>query len=293
MTLFKKMSLKAALGAAAAVVTLGAAQAETIQFWTTEEQPDRLAKQEAMAADFTAASGIDVEVIPISESEMGTRATAAFASGELPDVIYYPLQYALPWAEAGVIDIDATTEALENLGVDTFQAGALNMAAFDGSYAGVPVDGWTQLVVYRADLFEAAGLAAPDSYADIVAAVEALHNPPEMFGFVAPTKVDEGFMSQVLEHVMLSNGVSPVNNDGLAQLDEQATTEVLEFYKTIVDASPEGELYWKQSRELYFAGQAAMIIWSPFILDELAGLRDSAPPTINDDPQSPRRRSLG
>ena len=29
-----------------------------------------------------------------------------------------------------------------------------------------------------------------------------------------------------------------------------------------------------------------MIIWSPFILDELAGLRDSAPPTINDDPTS-------
>lgn len=27
-----------------------------------------------------------------------------------------------------------------------------------------------------------------------------------------------------------------------------------------------------------------MIIWSPFILDELAGLRDSAAPTINDDP---------
>ena len=29
-----------------------------------------------------------------------------------------------------------------------------------------------------------------------------------------------------------------------------------------------------------------MIIWSPFILDELAGLRDSAPPTITDDPTS-------
>ena len=29
-----------------------------------------------------------------------------------------------------------------------------------------------------------------------------------------------------------------------------------------------------------------MIIWSPFIMDELAGLRDSAPPTINSDPTS-------
>ena len=58
--------------------------------------------------------------------------------------------------------------------------------------------------------------------------------------------------------------------------DEAKTTEVLDFYKAIAKASPQGEL-WKQSRELYFAGKAAMIIWSPFILDELAGLRDSAP----------------
>ena len=33
----------------------------------------------------------------------GTRATAAFAAGDLPDVIYYPLSFALPWAEAGIL----------------------------------------------------------------------------------------------------------------------------------------------------------------------------------------------
>jgi multiple sugar transport system substrate-binding protein len=82
-----------------------------------------------------------------------------------------------------------------------------------------------------------------------------------------------------------------VNDGGFAPLDEAATIEVLDFYKAIAKASPPGELYWKQSRELYFAGQAAMIIWSPFILDELAGLRDSAPPTINDDPTSPELAS--
>jgi multiple sugar transport system substrate-binding protein len=160
------------------------------------------------------------------------------------------------------------------------------MAAIRGGYASVPVDGWTQLVVYRKDLFEAQGLNPPNSYANIEAALEKLHNPPSMYGFVAPNKIDEAFMSQVLEHVFLSNGVSPVNQQGLQELDEKATVEVLNFYKKIQDASPEGELFWKQSREMFFAGQAAMIIWSPFILDELAGLRDSAPPTINSDPTS-------
>ena len=275
-------------GAAMALImtALSASAEDSIRFWTTEEQPERLARQEAMAAAFTEASGHGVEVIPVTENDMGTRATAAFAAGDLPDVIYHPLQYVAPWAEAGILDSDAATDVVEALGEDTFASGALGMAAMDGGYAAVPVDGWTQMLVYRADLFAEAGLEPPNTYANVLAAVEKLHNPPGMYGFVAATKVDENFMSQVLEHVFLANGVSPVGPDGIQPLDEGATIEVLEFYKAIAEASPPGDLYWDQSRTLYFSGNAAMIIWSPFILDELAGLRDSAPPTINDDPTS-------
>ncbi|MEM7693474.1 MAG: extracellular solute-binding protein [Pseudomonadota bacterium] len=272
--------------AAALCAVSAAASADTIRFWTTEEQPERLALQKEMAAAFTEASGHTVDVIPVTESDLGTRATAAFAAGDLPDVIYHTLQYVLPWAEDGILDVETNNDIIEELGRDTFASGALQMADFDGITAAVPVDGWTQMIVYRKDLFDAAGLEAPTSYAAVEAALEALHNPPELYGFVAATKVDENFMSQVLEHVFLANGVSPVNDDGFAPLDEAATTEVLEFYKAIAEASPPGDLYWQQSRELYFAGKAAMIIWSPFILDEMAGLRDSAPVTINDDPTS-------
>ena len=262
------------------------ASAETIRFWTTEEQPARLAKQQAMAADFKKRTGHSVEVIPVSEKDLGKRATAAFAAGDLPDVIYHTLQYVLPWSEAGILDVETNDDIVNSLQKSTFAPGAISMAQFNGKTAAVPVDGWTQMVVYRKDLFDKAGLAAPTSYANIEAAIEKLHNPPNMYGFVAATKVDENFMSQVLEHVFLANGVSPVNKDGFSKLDEKATTEVLNFYKKIAKASPAGELYWKQSRAIYFAGKAAMIIWSPFILDELAGLRNSAPPTINDDPTS-------
>ncbi len=285
-----KLTLMTTAATALALSSLGAS-ADTLRFWTTEEQPERLARQEAMAAEFEAKTGHTVEVIPVTESDLGTRATAAFAAGDLPDVIYHPLQYALPWAEAGILDTDAAADVIEELGVDTFAPGALAMAAVDDGYASVPVDGWTQMIIYRKDLFDAAGLAAPTSYAAVETALAKLHNPPEMYGFVAATKVDENFMSQVLEHVFLANGVSPVGPDGFKPLDVAKTTEVLDFYKAIADASPPGDLYWDQSRTLYFSGNAAMIIWSPFILDELAGLRDSAPPTINDDPTSPELAS--
>ena len=275
-----------AVSMALSAMVMSAANADTIRFWTTEHQPARLAKQQEMADAFNAKTGHTVEVIPVEEKDLGTRTTAAFAAGDLPDVIYHTLQYVLPWAEAGILDVETNSDIVDSLMKRTFAPGAIEMAQFDGMTAAVPVDGWTQMVVYRKDLFDAAGLAPPNSYANIIAAVDALHNPPSMYGFVAPNKVDENFMSQVLEHVFLANGVSPVNADGFAELDEKATTEVLDFYKKIAKASPPGELFWKQSRAVYFAGQAAMIIWSPFILDELAGLRDSAPPTINDDPTS-------
>lgn len=278
--------LAGAVSGLALIASVSAAVAQEIRVWTTETQPARLERQQQMAADYEAASGVKVEMIPVDEGEYSTRATAAFAAGDLPDVIYFPLQHALPWVEAGILDAEAAQEVLESLGADTFAPGGVAMAQTDDGVAGVPVDGWTQMIVYRKDLFEEKGLAAPTTYTNVLAAVEALHNPPEMFGFVAATKVDEGFMSQVLEHVLLANGATPVDENGFSGFDEAKTVEALEFYKAIAEASPPGELYWKQSRELYFAGQAAMIIWSPFIMDELAGLRDAAPVTINDDPTS-------
>ena len=276
--------LTAALLLTASASTL--AHADTIRFWTTEEQPERLAKQQEIADAFKEETGNEVQVIPVTESELGTRATAAFAAGDLPDVIYLTVQYVLPWAEAGILDAEIDDEIVADLGVDTFAPGAIEMAQFEGMTAAVPVDGWTQMIIYRKDLFDENGLAPPDSYENIAKAIKVLNNPPDMYGFVAATKIDENFMSQVLEHVFLANGVTPVDENGFKPLDEAKTIEVLDFYKTLADASPAGELYWQQSRALYFDGKAAMIIWSPFILDELAGLRDSAPPTINDDPTS-------
>ena len=260
-----------------------------ITFWTTEVQPARMEKQAAMAKAFEAKTGISVEVIPVEEKDLGTRATAAAAAGNLPDVIYHTLQYVLPWAEAGILDVNANNDVVKSLGKKTFAPGALNMAKKGGKIAAVPVDGWTQMVVYRKDLFQQAGLEPPTSYENITKAVKTLSGG-DMFGFVAATKTDENFMSQVLEHVLLANGVNFVKKGGTKK-QGKALKNSLEFYKVIAKASPPGELFWKQSRALYFAGKTPMIIWSPFIMDELAGLRDSAPPTINSDPTSPELAS--
>jgi len=251
-----------------ALFSFGFAQ---LTVWTLEGNPERMERQQGIADAFEAASGISVEYIPVDASAMNERATAAFAAGDLPDVIYHSLSNTLPWAEAGILDVEASAEAVEMLGAGTFAPAALDLVGVDGMAAAVPVSGWTQLVVYRKDLFEAAGLEAPTNFANISAAVEALHNPPSMYGFVAATDPSQEYMMQVLEEFFLANGVSLIDADGNIDMNNVA-------------ASPPGNLYWSQSRELYLAGQAAMIVWSPSLLDELAGLRDSAPVTAYDDP---------
>ncbi len=262
------------------------AQAQLV-FWTTQTQPERLAAQEQIAADFEAATGVSVQVVPVLESEMAQRVTAAFGAGDLPDVIYHPVSQTVGWAQAGILDTETATDIVNELGVETFSAGPLNLAAFGEGYTAVPSDGWTQLLVYRQDLFEEAGLEPPTTFENILAAIEALHNPPEMYGFVAATDPSNDYMMQVLEHFFLANGVDLLSEDGSEiALEPEQTVEVLNFYNQLAEASPPGNLFWQQSRELYFAGQAAMVIWSPAILDELAGLRDEVPLTFSDDPTS-------
>ena len=177
---------------------------------------------------------------------------------------------------------------IEALGEDTFTAGALNLVETADGYAAVPVDGWTQLLVYRQDLFEEAGLEPPTSYENVRAALEALHNPPEVYGFVAATDPERGL------HDAGARGGRARQRGELSQRrgrgghrPGRAHQRRSSSTKSLAEASPPGNLYWQQARELYFAGDAAMIIWSPFILDELAGLRDEVPITAFDDPTSP------
>ncbi|WP_293448466.1 extracellular solute-binding protein [Planktotalea sp.] len=245
-------------GLVVSTALVGGASADTIRFWTMEVQPERIAVQEKMAEAFKAASGHTVEIIPVEESDIQTRATAAFAAGDLPDVLNHTVQHLLPYAEAGLLDTAAATEVVEDLGVVSFASGPIRMAMSDGEIVSVPTDGWTQLVVYRADLFKDMGLAAPTSFEAMSTAMDKLHNPPSMYGFVAATKIDEGYMMQLVEHLSLATGYSPINADGTVNEGTTNLVQLLEMYAKMVANSPEGDLYWSQSRELYLDGKAAM-----------------------------------
>lgn len=268
------------------------AQDETVTFWTSENQPERVERQEAIAAAFMEANpGVTVEVVPVEENEMGQLMTVNLAAGTVPDVVLHSVQFSARWADEGAIDPEAATSIIEELGIDTFSPGALALAEVEpGLYASVPSDGWGQLLLFRQDLFEAAGLEAPTSYELILSAAQALHDPDNGFyGFCGPNSASEVYTWQVFEHIALANGATFVDGEGNITVDNEAWINAIQFYADLMTSAgqPETDWYWDQTRSNYQAGNCAMTIWSPFILDEMAGLRDSALPTCPECTDNP------
>jgi len=136
-----KYATSLAAGLLMSTAMLAPAFADEITFWTMEEQPERMEAQQTIADAFEAASGHTVKIVPVTEKDIATRATAAFAAGDLPDVLNHTVQHLLPFAEAGILDPGAAGDVIEELGKDSFAAGPLNMAMSEGEIVSVPTDG--------------------------------------------------------------------------------------------------------------------------------------------------------
>jgi multiple sugar transport system substrate-binding protein len=256
------------------LVSLPAIAAQNlITFWTMEMETERLELQKKIAQIFTAKTGIHVSVVPVHENRLAQKVAAASATGSLPDVLYHPMGFTLGWAQEGIIDARSATDVLNHLGKETFCKNALSFAGFSGGYAAIPIDGWHQLLLYRKDLFRKKGLPVPDSWNRILKAAQMLHNPPSIWGFEAATDPDQIYTQQVFEHFALSNGVGLTDPSGNVDLNTQQMIQTLEFYKALAQFTPRGNIGLFHTRKDYLSGRAAMIMWSPFILDELSGLR--------------------
>ncbi|MBX9718065.1 MAG: extracellular solute-binding protein, partial [Microbacteriaceae bacterium] len=280
-------TLRAALAtaAAAALVLTGCsttteAEAETITIWTVEDVAERVAAQQAMLDAYAAGSGVTIELVAIAEDQLATVLASAAAANDLPDAIGAVSLNALNQLNNdGVLDTEAATAVIDSLGADTFSARALELTTSGGAQLGVPSDGWAQLLFYRTDLFDAAGLEAPTTFDAITEAATTLQSS-EVAGIVAATAPADSFTQQTFEYFALANGCELVDADGEILLNSPECVETIDFYSSLItNGSVAGNQDADTTRATYFAGGASMIVWSSFLLDELAGLRNDALPT--------------
>ncbi|RKF13744.1 extracellular solute-binding protein [Alginatibacterium sediminis] len=246
--------------------------ATTVEYWTTQTQSDRIQTIEVMAEVFEALNpGIDVKIIAVDENDMPKQIAAAAAANTLPDMIEVGSNLSLAFAEEGIVDMDATSEVVDKIGVDRFYQGALKLIENPQAqkYVAVPYRGWVQGIWYRADWFEEAGLEPPTSWESIEKAAEYFYKPEDnQYGILVGTKADS-YAEQCYTQFALSNDAGQFDRDGNLIFNSEAQAEVLDYYKTLAKYNPPGPQTWR-ARDYYLQGKLAMFFYSSYILDDIA-----------------------
>jgi multiple sugar transport system substrate-binding protein len=260
----------------------------TLTVWTLESEPDRIAAQEEIMDRFGDRSGTEIKVRGIEEDQLRTLITSAAAGGTLPDVMVgLPLAYVPRLADEQISDPEAANAVVEKLGAETFAQRALELVSVDGQAQAVPADAWGQMIFYRTDLFADAGLEPPTTFEALEQAASTLHSD-DTAGIVLPTNPADTFTQESFEAFAIANGCQLVDESDTVTLDSPQCLEALELYTNLAkNYSVAGNQDVDTTRATYFAGKSAMVIWSSFLLDELAGLRDDAAPTCAECKDNP------
>jgi multiple sugar transport system substrate-binding protein len=275
-------SASSSAGGSGGSASSGSLRGQTVTIWSNENQPDRIAALKADLTPFTAKTGIKVTVVAVPDNQLPTMITNSAAAGQLPDIVAATdMATTLTYAKQGVFDPEAAQQVVDKLGAQTFSQRALDLVRVKpgGPVAGVPSDGWGQMVIYRKDLFKQAGLPVPNTLARIQQAAKTL-NKPGMAGITLATKAGDDFTSQSFEAIALADGCQLVNAAGTVTIDSPQCVNAFNYYGGLArNYSVQGSQDVDSTEATYFAGRAAMILWSPYLLDGMAGLENDAKTT--------------
>ncbi|MEV0900156.1 extracellular solute-binding protein [Actinoplanes sp. NPDC049802] len=252
----------------------------TLTVWSLENLTDRMQATQKIVDGFTAATGIKVKLVATDENQFSSLITNAAAAGTLPDVVgALPLAAVAQMHTNELVDTEAAKAVVDQLGASGFSPRALELTSQDGAQLSVPSDGWAQLLFYRKDLFDAAGLAKPETYDAIRAAARKL-NTKDVAGITLATVGNDAFTQQTFENLALGNNCQLVDEAKAVQLESPECLATFQLYDELIkNWSVPGAQDVDTTRATYFSGKASMVVWSSFLLDELAGLRNDALPT--------------
>jgi multiple sugar transport system substrate-binding protein len=244
-----------------------------IEFWTTDNEPDRLEVYEEVAGRWMEQNpDYEVRIVPIEEAGVSQRIATALAANRLPDIVRMGIERVSAFAADEILDEDAAVAVIENVGVDDFRAGPLEMVTnpSTGKYAAVPYDGWIQAIWYRNDVFEGAGLDAPTTWEAINAACESLPGTGNLLYAVGlGTDPGQNYGHQVFEQVAMSNNAWPFDESGNVTMNTPEMIEALQFYTDLQNCAIPGPQYWRGAREAYELDQSGMLFYSTYIMDDL------------------------
>ena len=237
------MYLKNALRAATALsfIAAGGAQADVITIATVNNGD--MIRMQGLTDDFTAKTGHEVEWVTLEENVLRQRVTTDITTkGGAFDIMTIGMYETPIWGGNGwLVALDDLPAEYD---VDDILPAMRGGLSHDGTLYAAPFYGESSMIMYRTDLFEAAGIDMPDAPTwDFVAdaARKITDKDNELYGICLRGKAGWGENMAFLTATANAFGARWFDEDWKAQFDGAAWKETLTFYLDLMnDAGPPG-----------------------------------------------------
>lgn len=234
---------------------------------------------EKKLSEFEAATGIKVEYEVYPENQLSDKLNVELGSGgQYIDVFMCrPLQEVQQFIQNGYLaEISSDLLADEEFAADDFITAALNGYAYngadDGKYYGVPLVTERQVLMYRKDLLEKAGVEVPTNLDELMAAAAALDGIEDgVVGFTGRGKPNPA-VTQFSTYLYAFGGDFMDFATNTATINTPEAVEAFTYYGDLLrnyGPTGAGNMHWNECAALFSTGGAAMCtdadsIWASF-----------------------------
>ncbi len=203
--------------------------------------------------EFENATGIRVNVESLQESQLTQKLTTEFAtrSSTVDVFMTRPLQ------EGKMFYKNGWYESIPSYDFADYPKNIMGVAAFGGKPYLVPLVTEWQVLYYRKDVFQKAGIKVPTNFTELEAAAKKL-NSDDLAGFASRGK-GAAAVTQLSSYVYNYGGL--YLDKGKAVFDSKPAVDATRFYgKLLGNYGPKGvtSMSWENIMPLFQAGKVAM-----------------------------------
>ncbi len=214
--------------------------------------------------DFEKQTGIKVQITQLGEDQLSDQYNVKLNAGtdEIDVMMYRPLQEGRLFAKNGYLaDLTQKTKSNADWNWADFQAGPVAATTDGDKVVGVPIITEQEVLYYRKDLLEKAGIATPPKTLDeLKSAAEKIKAAnPGVAGFVARTGKSPAVTQ--FSSFLYSFGGAWVDSSGKASVATPEAKAAYAYYGGLIkDSGPakvSTDMSWPEAMAIFTQGQAA------------------------------------
>lgn len=234
-----------------------------LTLWHMEETDARVqAFQEVIDKFNESQSEVEVSVAVQSWDDAYTKVPSAIQAGNGPDILQAIPDFCSVIYDMGVVqDLSDVISDLDEK-YSFLQSSLTPYTYEDGIYA-VPAFGMAQVLWYRKDMFDAAGLSAPTTFEELLECAKALTDKENSKYGIALLASLSMATDQVLYSLIASaGGKDVVNGENKVTFNNEGTVAALKLYQELLQYAPSDcDTYaWGEPQALLNQGTIAMAI---------------------------------